>query len=170
MKRMRTEQELDLIDFAGRNADKMLQKMGPSLLPQLNSEPQSFIISLSIYMVWPAFFVTFVWMFYRKMYLEGAAFIVLPIVLSLLLPSLEYSSGIFTLTPWILAGLLGGTLYLSHAKRRIAKADAQGLKGPARSTYLTRAGGVSVAGAILGVIIDIAVTGLVFLPELQNLS
>jgi hypothetical protein len=96
---------------------------------------------------WPTFLLSFVWFFYRKMYLIGAIAILVPVVLSLLLPGAG-SAGAY-------AGLAlaAKPMYVQSALGRIAKADALGLSGRERAEYLKRGGGVSwPAGVAAGVL------------------
>lgn len=151
----------DLRDFAGKNADTMLNKMRGWLPPEADpahAAKQKRHRGGFGSMIWPALFITFIWFFYRRMYLEGAAFIVLPIVLGLLLPNATISGTV----PGVIAALLGGMLYWKRAERRIAKADAQGLTGEARSAFLAAGGGVSIPGMIFGIVIFAAMLGLAF--------
>ena len=121
----------DLATFLGPNADKFLK------IYEMRDKPRSKLN-------WAAFFLGFVWFFYRKMYLIGALFVVLPIVLGYLIPV----GGVATSA---VAGHLGNGLYLRDAIRRIKKADELGLHGEERIAYLKRAGGVSwPAGVIAG--------------------
>jgi hypothetical protein len=149
----------DMRDFAGRNADTMLRKMRRFLPPAADpasAAKQKRRRGGGASLIWPAAFITFIWFFYRRMYLEGAAFIILPILIVFLLPEAQAMNSI----PGTIALLTGGWFYWKRADRRIAKADAQGLTGDARSAFLAAGGGVSVAGLVLGVILYAVLIGL----------
>jgi hypothetical protein len=91
---------------------------------------------------WPVFFGSFVWFFYRKMYIWGAASVLIPIVLVVLFPSLPGGA-------YMSFAVLAKDAYVQRALKRIRKADELGLMSTERTDYLQRAGGVSiVAGAI----------------------
>lgn len=95
---------------------------------------------------WPVFFGSFIWFFYRKMYIWGASLILAPIVLALLFPSL--SGGAF-----VYFAVAAKPIYVHAALKRIKKADELGLSGAERTDYLQRAGGVSrIAGLLAGVL------------------
>ena len=96
---------------------------------------------------WPVFLFSFVWFFYRKMWIFGASVILLPVILSLLIGSAGLGGGA------IIFAMVANSIYVRSALSRILKADALGLTGEARSDYLRRAGGVSpVAGGIAAVL------------------
>ncbi len=148
----------DLRAFAGDNADTLVAKMRGWLPP--GDDPENAarqrrhrggIASI----VWPALLLGFVWMLFRKMYIEGAVFAALPVLIVVLLPGV---TGLMVL-PFILAAALGGWLYCKHARRAIARADAQALDGEARSAFLAQAGGTSTGGAILGAIVYVVIAG-----------
>lgn len=103
---------------------------------------------------WPAFLVTVPWLFYRKMYAGGLVLVSLPVLLDLIVPG-----GLFfgwTLVIGLTAGLFGKQWYLDHANRRILEAHRNFPAGPHRNGFLRHAGGVSIAGAILGFAIELA--------------
>lgn len=91
---------------------------------------------------WPVSFVTFVWFFYRKQYIWGAAVILLPVIASLLF-GFAGAGGMA-----IVFACSAKSLYVRTALRRILKADDLGLAGDERVDYLRRAGGVSVVAAV----------------------
>jgi hypothetical protein len=126
---LREDQYPDLATFFGSNADRFLSICK---MPANQRTPRN----------WPAFILGFVWFFYRKMYLIGALFVVLPLVLAFLLPI----GGIATS---VVAGILGNRLYIAEAIRRVKKADDLALTGEERTEYLKRAGGVSVAAGTI---------------------
>ena len=97
---------------------------------------------------WPAFFLSFVWFFYRKMYLQGAVWLVLPIVLVMIMGA---GAGGTSMT--IIYLLDGNREYVQYANSRLKNADRLGLTGDERVNYLRRAGGVSwAAGTLAGII------------------
>jgi hypothetical protein len=110
---------------------------------------------------WPAFFASFAWYFYRKMYLMGGMLVILPIVMGLLLGGTG-SSGM-----WVIFTMMAKPIYVQTALRRITKADGLGLAGEERRDYLQRAGGVSlVAGLFTGFIY----VGLIALTVMGTLA
>ena len=135
----------DLTTFFGPNADKFLN------VYKMRNKPRGKLN-------WAAVFLGFVWFFYRKMYLIGALFVVLPIVVGYLIPIGGVSTS-------VIAGHLGNGLYLREAIRRIKKADELQLTGEERTQYLKRAGGVSVAA---GTIAAVFYVGIVVLAVLSH--
>jgi hypothetical protein len=93
---------------------------------------------------WPAFLTTFVWCFYRKRYVEGAAIILVPILAKIL-----FGFGAVGAV-WGVMATHAKPLYVLSGLRRIVKADELGLSGDERLDYLQRAGGVSLAGGAIG--------------------
>jgi hypothetical protein len=94
---------------------------------------------------WPAFLISFVWYFYRRLYIFGAIFLLAPIVLALLVGDAGSSGA------WASTAILGKPLYVTSALNRIVKANKLGLIGPEREDYIRRSGGVSwVAGIVAG--------------------
>lgn len=130
----------DLTDFFGPNAeiylatyDKMRLASGTHRLAPMTWS-------------WPGFLVSYAWFFYRKMYIYGAMFLLVPLVLGMLFPTASVAL-------YVCSAIMGKTLYVQIGLGRILKADALGLAGEERKSYLQRAGGVSVlAGAIGGLI------------------
>jgi hypothetical protein len=109
---------------------------------------------------WPAFFGSFTWFFYRKMYTYGAMLVLLPIAMSYLVGS---AGGGAT---WAFFAVGGKKWYVYSALNRMSKADKLGLAGAERSDYLRRAGGVSLpagifAGLVYACLIALAVLAAV---------
>ena len=129
----------DLTDFFGPRASAYLKTYG-KMQERGGKRPRW-------HWSWPVFFFSFVWYFYRKMYLVGAVWLLTPVVAGLLFGKLATAGvgyGMASTAKWI---------YVRTGLSRIAKADELGLLGEERSEYLHRAGGVSmVAGALAGFI------------------
>lgn len=110
---------------------------------------------------WPAFLWTVPWMFYRKMYSGGIILIVLPVFLDHILPgALFLGSGLLIA---VACGLFAKTWYVEHAARRIAKAYREFEDPRTRQAYIDHAGGVSVAGAVFGLLTQIATISVIIL-------
>lgn len=145
----------DLRDFAGRNADTMLRKMRGWLRPEddpQNAAKQRRHRGGLAATVWPALFLSFIWFFWRRMYVEGLLFILLPFVLAAVL--IQFGGSILPTVPLVngvLAASFGGFFYLNRARRRIAAADTQGLAGDERSEFLSAGGGTSWVGLAFGI-------------------
>lgn len=118
---------------------------GPRPDPYINVfEDMRLKQSLSVIRLsWPALLFSFVWFFYRKMYVVGAIAILVPIVVALLFPGVALTGAYIGLS------MAARPTYVQSALKRISKADALGLAGSERVEYLRRAGGVSLAAGIL---------------------
>lgn len=113
---------------------------------------------------WPAFLWTVPWMFYRKMYSGGVILIVLPVFLDHILPgALFLGSGVLIA---LACGLFAKSWYTEHAARRIAKAYREFEDPHIRRAYIEHAGGVSVAGAVFGLLTQIATISVIILDIL----
>jgi len=125
-----TGERADLATFFGPHSDKYLR-----VYDKLNAKPGSLSFN------WPAFSLAFVWFFYRKLYLIGAVFMIVPLVMAYVLPfGAGLSGGVFA---WF-----ANRAYIGEAKRRIKEANELGLTGEERSDYLRGKGGVSLPAAI----------------------
>ncbi|MGD9722699.1 MAG: DUF2628 domain-containing protein [Pirellulales bacterium] len=144
----------ELQAFVGRKADYYLRKWAPRL-----ESPDG-----EAGFNWAAFFLTALWMAYRKMYRNAIFCIVASWVVSLGLQllfmfvfqskSLPASAAVISNIMFCLVcGVLGNSWYLAHAQRKIAAARAQGLDGPILMSTLQQRGGTSwwaVLGLMFG--------------------
>ena len=119
---------------------------------------------------WPAFFLTLGWLFYRKFWLGGLAYLIaLPVLFSvvvwvlgralaetgILLAYALYFGFIFLVVP-----LFANRLYLARARRKIAYVDAQAYGEAERRDALMRIGGTNLPMAIVITLVPIAFIGL----------
>jgi hypothetical protein len=104
---------------------------------------------------WPGFLLAFVWFFYRRLYIWGAALILVPIVLAVLFPSLTGGGMAYI-------GIIAKSIYVQAGLSRIRKADTLGLQGAEREDYLRRAGGVSLTAGILAGILYVLFVAAAF--------
>ena len=137
-----TEHERDLALFIGRNAGRFERAWREISLRRL-----------PVTWSWPGFLVPVPWLFYRKMYLAAFSYVATIVILGLAAPDV---AGRLAAAFSILIAVLGKSLYVYHARRRIRRADARGLSGAARDDYLRRAGGVSPAAAIFGTLFTLS--------------
>ena len=73
---------------------------------------------------WAAFFLTFAWMFYRKMYVLGFGFLVLMISISLILENLGMSNSSTGIGISVVCGLMGNAIYMQFVDKKIEKINA----------------------------------------------
>ena len=101
---------------------------------------------------WPPLFIGFAWFLYRKMWGFGALLLVVPVVVGYLLPG----GGAIGLG--VAFAMMAKSIYVQHAVVKIAKLRARG----AGDAEIAAAGGVSVAGGIIGgVILGVAVLSVI---------
>ena len=128
----------DFIAFVGpSNLDKFLGLFDAQRIGRRTFRP-----------CWPGVFIPQVWLMYRKLYVGAALAFALPIVLALFHATAAMQSfGGFCI--WIAAGR-GRYVYVGHARRTIARLRAEGGGDDEIRERLGRAGGVSPAGAWVG--------------------
>lgn len=143
--------EKDFIDFIGPNADIYLQKFRKFDI--------SGVEQFSVTWHWPAFFFSFFWMLYRKLYL-----------LALLVFLLSYIP-VANLILMIAYGLTGNFLYYKHAKKKILELKTrQSLTGLPES--LRQIGGVNgwvkTLAIILVILVILGIAAAISIPLLAG--
>ncbi len=132
--------ENDLALFVGKNTDKYLAKF--------RKFAQDGGDSFAATWHWPAFFFSFWWMLYRKMYLWAA--------LVLLLGCVPYVG----LIMMAVFGISGNYLYYRHAKRSVAEIRSGGGSEVDIAAKLARAGGVNNVAVVVAPLLIIAIAGI----------
>lgn len=131
---------------------------------------------------WPAFFVTFFWLLYRKMWLQAALYFFVPgIVISILgvivtliagetalgLLYIAYYTAIF-----IVPAMIANAVYYKHCKNKTAEIVAKKLTVERTLAETTSAGGTSNIGIIIALIFGgIAIIGIlaaIAIPAYQD--
>jgi hypothetical protein len=140
----------DLAEFFGPNAERYLAKY--EKLRQKRGQGKQFFLSWN----WAVFFLSFTWFFYRKMYAAGAVVLVLPLVLSLVLPGDSHGAGGVA----VALALFADYWYVFQALARVAKADALGLEGFERIAFLQAGGGVSRLAGGMALAVWLVIVGL----------
>ena len=133
---------------------------------------------------WPAFFFTFYWLLYRKMWLYALIYLCIPYLVGLLLGVSEaggesQSSStsatlgliyfLFIVGLWILPALYANSLYYRACRKKIEKVISQYQDVATRLEHLRRAGGTS--NALIFVVLAVPVIGIlaaVALPAYQD--
>lgn len=108
---------------------------------------------------WPAFFAPVVWAMYRKMYAVAAVLLLTPIALSML----HAPTGLIrasAASSWALAWY-GRHLYVWGARRTLAEIRASASDDATALDAIGRAGGVSRAGAVIGVLLTLCVVSAI---------
>jgi hypothetical protein len=130
----------DIAAFIGPNAERfrpVWEKQQGTILKMGYGLTSSFS--------WPAFFLSYVWFFYRRQWLVGAILIVLPVVLMFLFPTATGGFGGLA----IVIAMMAKRLYLQDALPKIARIRAAETDGAARQAALARSGGTSKPAAII---------------------
>ena len=129
---------------------------------------------------WPAFFLTLGWLFYRKLWLLGLAYLALlsaGLVVALSTSARLFgASGIvgayllvFGLT-FILLPLYANRIYFAKVRRTIARTDTESCAAPERRKRLQAAGGTHLLLALLTMFLPAAVTGLLIAASIPAYS
>lgn len=100
---------------------------------------------------WPVFFLSFVWLFYRKQYLAGAVLIIVPVVLGMLFPTASGAFGGIA----IAIATMAKSLYLQDAIPKIARIRATIPDEATREAALKATGGTSKPAGIISLIVFI---------------
>ncbi len=112
---------------------------------------------------WPAFLFGAFWMLYRRMYAVAAMWIGALTVLSILETLIGVSDSVslvITLAASVAAGSVGNHLYLRHAQRMIALAEARHPgDAPAQHAALAGLGGTRWSAVVIGMAVYIVVIG-----------
>jgi len=106
---------------------------------------------------WAAFFLTFVWYLYCKLYVEAAAILVIPIVFYAVFPEFSGSAGVGFAAA---VALTGKSYYLSRVGKKIDRIMAMDEPEESRLELLRKAGGVFWPAAIIGLAIYASLVGL----------
>ncbi|MBA4418670.1 MAG: hypothetical protein C0392_12295 [Syntrophus sp. (in: bacteria)] len=135
-----TDQDYDT--FVGSNADKYLTKFKKFSINGADG--------FSATWHWPAFFVPFYWMLYRKLYLWALLVFVLSII--------PYVNFILM----IVFGIMGNYIYYKHTKKKLLKINlAPSFSDVQRAVNIARQGGVNSVAVILAPILLLTVIGII---------
>lgn len=102
---------------------------------------------------WPAFLLGPVWLFYRRLDIEGAVLLLVPALLALISSYLSLVS----LLLYVFYTFLANQYLLYRAERRIYAIEQQAIPDADRDTLIRRRGGVSMRGAIAGGMLTVGV-------------
>lgn len=115
---------------------------------------------------WPAFVFGSAWFLYRRMYATAALLLFVPIFLALF-TSIGSTGG--SSLAAVLA-VSGKTLYVGHAQRKTHKIKERATSAEEAAAKIVRAGGVSIAGGIIGGLIWAGSILLIFAPLLARMT
>ena len=139
--------EEDLARFVGRNADKYLDRFRKFR----KSGTDSFAASWN----WSAFFFSFWWLLYRKLYLWALVAVAIGLV-----PYVR-------LIVMIVFGILGNYLYYKQAKTKLLKLNALPGTDEDRVAAIARAGGVSTVPVVVAAVVVVAIIAAIAIPQFE---
>ncbi|MCR4377270.1 MAG: DUF2628 domain-containing protein [Rhodospirillales bacterium] len=145
-------EEERLCAFIGPNADRYLN---------LKFSPQKWGFKK---ICWTAFLFPMAWLFYRKLYIEGIAILLIPIAIVILFPQLSNAN--FAISGVI--AMMGTTYYLGRAEMKIKAISAVGLSAQEEEVLLRKAGGVSRVGAGFAMLIYAVAIAAALMPLLAG--
>lgn len=106
---------------------------------------------------WPAFFVTFPWLLYRKMWLYALGYVIgLPVALAIIFSIGGMGGGerlLYFIISWILAPMFCTRLYYGHARSKIGNIKLRTSSAEDQRLEVARAGSTSVVGVVVGILI-----------------
>lgn len=129
---------------------------------------------------WPAFFFTFWWLLYRKMWGRAALYFFLPIVVWFalgLVAAVSPKLGLLAMGLWwvgifVLPALFANGTYYRHCQKLVANVRATSRNPQARFALLAKKGGTSNVALILvlvfGLVPGIGIVAAVALPAYQD--
>lgn len=102
---------------------------------------------------WPAFLLGPIWLFYRRLDIEGAVLLSVMAVLVLISPTL----GLVGFLLHILYTVFANQYFLYRAERRIYAIEQQATPDAARDTLIRQRGSVSMRGAVAGGMLTVGI-------------
>lgn len=116
---------------------------------------------------WPAFFVTFPWLLYRKMWLYALGYVIgIPVALAIMFSIGGMGGGerlLYFIICWVLAPMFCTRLYYAQARNKIGNIKLRTSSAEDQRLEVARAGSTSVVGVVVGVLILLvpAVIGII---------
>lgn len=103
---------------------------------------------------WAAFFLSDLWLFYRKMYFVAIPFMLVSLavdVFSAAFPELEGMLSILDVLSGVILGFTANHIYYARINKLCSRAED--LRGEERSAFISKKGGSSVASAIIYLVV-----------------
>lgn len=129
---------------------------------------------------WPAFFVTFFWLLYRKMWLQAALYFFIPgIGITILVIILSFFVGEsasllyipYYLAIFILPAMYANAIYYKHCKNEITQISRYKLSADKTLDKYIQNGGISIAGILVPFVLAIPIIGIlaaIAIPAYQD--
>ena len=155
--------------FATASDDELLAAFtGPKNAHYYSGAFHAFARGENVKWNWPAFFVTFPWMLYRKMWLFALAYLIglhLLMQIVFLFGRVDTSSQFLlsVIVFFVLTPLFATRLYYAHAHSKIGSIKMRTSSPEEQQLEVARAGGTSVVGIVVGMLILVvpAVGGII---------
>lgn len=160
IEKLESVSDAEIVAFAGPNAHRFLPAWH-DMKDQAEGKRR-----FALRWCWPAFFFGFAWFLYRRMYALAAAFLFLPILLALFTPI--GSTGGSSVA--VILAMLAKAIYVGHAQSKIRKIKGRAVSAEEASAKIVRAGGVSIAGGIIGGSIWVGLVLLTFAPLFATMT
>jgi len=135
----------DYTIFIGKNAYKYLQKFKKFNMNGIDR--------FSVTWHWPAFFITFFWMLYRKLYLWAF----LSLLIGFLLGMIPFFGFLLCM---IFFGLTGNYIYYKHINKKILELKQLKVSPDVLKVQFVRGGGVNSIALVIAPILIIFVVGI----------
>jgi hypothetical protein len=98
---------------------------------------------------WSAFFLTFSWLLYRKMWLNAFLYLLLCFLILLMDAALHFGFKLYLMCIFILPSIYANALYYNHCKERILSVKASSLDLKRQLNELSGKGGTSLIIALI---------------------
>ena len=113
----------------------------------------------------PAFFLTFAWFFYRKMYAIGFGFLALVFVIGLICEYLNFTPSSLGIGISVLYGLMGNAIYKQFVEKKLSNIQKLNSHTVDLDTEIQKQGGTSLVAGAITLTIMILLTVLAFISE-----
>ena len=112
---------------------------------------------------WSAFFLTFAWLFYRKMYLIGLSFLALIILIGLISEYWGFQTTSTGLIISVILGMYGNGMYKQFSEKKIADIKKVNPTGSNVLRELQKEGGTNIWAGTITLLIIVSLTAYAFM-------
>lgn len=112
-----------------------------------------------------AFFLTFAWFFYRKMYAIGFGFVAMILVIGMICEYLNFTPSSMGIGISMVSGMMGNAIYKQFVEKNISKIEKLHLQTNDINTQIQKKGGTSLLAGGVTLSLMILLTVLAFMSE-----